>query len=58
MAATSNAVKLKTVNSIAQSTSRKLSLLAAKAPYEAPKILSIPVNEMQVSDALSLMGNQ
>lgn len=57
MAATASAKKLNSANPAPRASVRKASILAARAPYEAPKVLSIPVKDMSDDNVLSMMGN-
>ncbi|WP_454812208.1 hypothetical protein [Labrys neptuniae] len=57
MAATATAMKLNAANSAPTASVKKAGVLAARAPYEAPKVLSMSVKEMSTDNALSMMGN-
>jgi len=42
---------------VAPSTLKKVSEIAAKAAYEAPKSVSYPINGIEISDLMSFTGN-
>ena len=57
MAARPNATQLTTRDAVPQSVSEKVRSLVTKIKYETPKVVSFPVNELNVSVAMSLAGN-
>lgn len=57
MAATATAMKLNAANPAPKASVKKAGILAARAPYEAPKVLSMSVKEMSTDNTLSMMGN-
>jgi hypothetical protein len=57
MAANSSALSLKKANVVAQDTPKKVRTLIAKTSYEAPKVISFPVDGIKGFGAISLSGN-
>ena len=57
MAARPNATQLKTSDTAPLDVSEKVRSLVTKTKYEKPKVVSFPVNELNVSVAMSLAGN-
>ena len=56
MAATA-AKKLDAGSAAPVATIKKTGILVARAPYEAPKVLSFSVKELSTDNALSMLGN-
>jgi|GEM_PF-7073099 len=57
MVAAPNATRLKTVDAVPLNVTEKVRSLVTKTKYETPKVVSFPVNELNVSVAMSLAGN-
>jgi hypothetical protein len=57
MGANANSLRLKEVDAVTADVVAKVRSLAAKTPYEAPKVVSFPIREMKTSHALSMAGN-
>ncbi|WP_454818010.1 hypothetical protein [Labrys neptuniae] len=56
MAATA-AKKLDAGSAAPVATIKKTGILVARAPYEAPKVLSFSVKKLSTDNALSMLGN-
>ena len=57
MPAAPNATRLKTTDAAPLNITEKVRSLVTKTRYETPKVISFPVNELNVSVAMSLAGN-
>jgi len=57
MPAAPNATQLKITDAAPLNVTEKVRSLVTKTKYEMPKVISFPVNELNVSVAMSLAGN-
>jgi hypothetical protein len=57
MTALSSPVPQKPAMIVPPQLQKKLRALVAKAPYEAPELVSFPIDRMTVADAMGLTGN-
>jgi hypothetical protein len=57
MASNVSALQLKSANPVSQDVPGKVRSLVTKAKYEAPKVISFPINSMKTFGAMAYAGN-